>query len=47
MLLVPVLRPLFGSDNELGDYGVDLLAREIAQRDRSGFAGIVASALER
>ena len=46
MLLVPVLRPLFGADDGLGDYGVDVLARAIAERDRSGFSGLVAAALQ-
>ena len=46
MLLVPMLRPAFGSDAALGDYGIDLLARQIAEHDRSGFADLIDAALE-
>ena len=47
LLLVPILRPAFGGDAALGDYGIDLLAREIAAHDRSGFAALIDAALER
>ena len=45
MLLAPVLAPAFGSDAALGEYGTDLLAREIAEHDRSGFGALIAAAL--
>lgn len=46
LLLAPVLRPLIAGAGTLGDYELDLLAREIAHRD-SGFAALVAAQLER
>ncbi len=45
MLLVPVLRPMISGLEGIGDYELDLLAREIAANDRSGFSALVAAAL--
>jgi hypothetical protein len=47
MLLAPILRPLAAGGGLLGDYELDLLAGEIAGRDRSGFAALIAAQLER
>ncbi len=47
MLLEPMLRPLMPALGELGDYGLDLFAREIAARDGGAFAKLVGAALER
>lgn len=47
MLLAPVLRPVLAGADVLGEYGVDLFARSIAERDRDGFAALIASSLER
>jgi hypothetical protein len=47
MLLVPILRPMIAGAGILGDYELDLLAREIARRDAHGFAALVAARLER
>jgi hypothetical protein len=47
MLLAPALRPMIAGCGALGDYELDLLAREIAHRDKSGFAAMIASRLER
>lgn len=47
LLLAPVLRPLIAGAGTLGDYELDLLAREIAHRDSRGFAALVAAQLER
>lgn len=46
MLLAPVLRPLIAGAGMLGDYELDLLAQEIAQRDARGFAALIASRLQ-
>lgn len=47
MLLEPVLRPLLGALGDLGGYGIDVLARDLASHDRSGFAALIDAALER
>jgi len=47
MLLAPVLRPMISGAGTLGEYELDLLANEIAQRDTRGFAAFVAASLER
>jgi hypothetical protein len=47
MLLAPILRPMIDGAGMLGDYELDLLAREIAQHDKRGFAALIASRLER
>lgn len=47
MMLEPLVRSLLGRDNALGEYGVGLLAREIADCDVAGFASLIASRLER
>ena len=46
MLLAPVLRPAFAGVEPFGEYEISLLARDVAQRDRSGFAALVAAGLE-
>jgi hypothetical protein len=45
MLLVPILRPMIAGVATLGDYELDLLAREIAKHDARGFAALVAARL--
>ena len=47
LLLAPILRPMIAGAGSLGDYELDLLAREIASHDGRGFAGLIASRLER
>ncbi|HYL27852.1 MAG TPA: hypothetical protein VEW74_08450 [Candidatus Nitrosotalea sp.] len=47
MLFAPVLRPMIDGAGILGDYELDLTARDMAHRDRSGFAASIAAALER
>jgi hypothetical protein len=47
MLLAPVLRPMISGAEMLGEYELDLLAREIARHDDRGFAALIASRLER
>jgi len=47
MLLAPALRPMIDGAGILGDYELDLTARDIAHHDRSGFAASIAAALER
>jgi len=47
MLIEPMLQPLMPALGELGGYGLDLLAREIAARDGGAFARLVGAALER
>jgi hypothetical protein len=46
MLLAPVLRPILPAADAIGEYGLDLLAREIAAHDRDGFASVIADQLE-
>jgi hypothetical protein len=45
VLLAPILQPMIGGSDELGSYELDLMAREVARDDRSGFAAIVAAQL--
>lgn len=47
LLLVPVLRRAFAGADALGDFGVDLLAREIASKGDGRFAQLVAGEMER
>jgi hypothetical protein len=47
LLLAPILRPMIAGAGTLGDYELDLLAREIARHDGRGFAALIASRLER
>lgn len=47
ILVAPMLRPLIDGAGTLGEYELDLLAREIAHDDVRGFASVVASQLER
>jgi hypothetical protein len=47
IMLEPLVRSLLGRENALGEYGVGLLAREIAGCDIAGFASLIASQLER
>ena len=46
LLLAPILRPMIDGAGVLGDYGLDLLAQEIARRD-DGFTALIAANLER
>ena len=45
LLLVPILRPMIAGAGTLGDYELDLLAREIAHHDDRGFAALIAAHL--
>jgi hypothetical protein len=45
MLLAPILRPLIAGAGIVGEYELDLLAHDVADRDRSGFAALVADRL--
>jgi hypothetical protein len=45
MLLAPILQPMIAGSDELGSYELDLMAREVARADRSGFAALVAAQL--
>ena len=47
MLLAPILQPMIAGSDELGSYELDLMAREVARDDRSGFAALVSSATPR
>jgi hypothetical protein len=47
MLLVPLLRPMLPASDAFGEYGLSIVARDIASHDRSGFAGMLADAFER
>lgn len=47
MVLVPMLRPLLPAGDAFGDYGLTLLASDVARRERGGFADALAAALER
>ena len=46
MLLTPVLRPMVQGAGLLGDYELDLFAREMARADTHGFAALIAARLE-
>lgn len=46
MLLAPILRPMIAGVGTLGDYELDILARDIAAHDANGFVGLVSSRLE-
>jgi hypothetical protein len=46
LLRAPILRPAIAAAGVLGDYELDLLAREIARHDGRGFAALIASRLE-
>jgi hypothetical protein len=46
LLLVPILRPMVAGIPALGDYELDLLAREISHHDGRGFAALIAARLE-
>lgn len=45
MLLAPMLQPIVAGSAELGSYELDLMARDVARHDRSGFAALVAAQL--
>ena len=47
LLLTPILRPMIAGIGTLGDYELDLLAREMARHDSRGFASLIAVRLER
>ena len=47
VLIAPMLRPLIAGNGTLGEYELDLLAQQVAQRDGSGFAALIAARLER
>jgi hypothetical protein len=44
-ILAPVLRPMF-AQSELGDFGLGVLARGIAETDRQGFGAALAARLQ-
>ncbi|HEV7180605.1 MAG TPA: hypothetical protein VGN11_12095 [Candidatus Baltobacteraceae bacterium] len=46
MLLKECLRPLERGTNAVASYGLDALARTIAQRDTHGFGSLLASRLK-
>jgi hypothetical protein len=46
MLLAPMLRPMIAGAGTLGEYELDLLAREMARHDERGFAALIAAKLE-
>ncbi len=46
MLLAPILRPMIDGSGTLGDYELDILAREVARHDERGFASLLAARLE-
>lgn len=46
MLLAPLLRPLLSKADVFGDYGLELLAEQIARSDTQGFAAIVVARFE-
>ncbi|MGA8534968.1 MAG: hypothetical protein WB615_12745 [Candidatus Tumulicola sp.] len=46
LLLAPMLRSLFPAAGVLGGDGLELVAREIAAHDGSGFADVIAAQLE-
>lgn len=45
ILIAPILRPMIAGADMLGEYELDLLAREIAATDGSRFAALVAGAI--
>jgi hypothetical protein len=47
LLLAPILRPMIAGAGTLGDYELDLLAREISHNDSRGFGALIAAHLER
>lgn len=46
LLLAPILRPMIAGTGTLGDYELDLLAREISHHDGRGFAAMIATRLQ-
>ncbi len=46
MLLAPMLRPMLPETDAFGEYGLDLLAYEIAAHDPHGFAAVVAAEVD-
>ena len=46
VLLAPMLRPLIAGAGFAGDYELTLLAGEIAERDKAGFAAVLARQLD-
>jgi hypothetical protein len=47
MLLVPLLRPMLPRSDAFGEYGLGIVARDIARLDHSGFARVLADAFDR
>lgn len=47
LFLAPMLRPMIAGVDALGEYELDLLAREIAERDTHGFAALIAARMVR
>jgi hypothetical protein len=47
MLLVPLLRPMLPSSDAFGEYGLGIVARDIARLDHSGFARTLEVAFDR
>lgn len=43
LFLEPMLRPMLAGVDALGEYELDLLAREIAERDTRGFGALIAA----
>lgn len=46
MLLAPLLRPLVAGADAIGEYGLELVARDIATRGAGGFGALVAARFE-
>ncbi len=47
MLLAPLLRPMVAGADAIGEYGLDLLARQVAAHDAGGFGALLAAQFER
>jgi hypothetical protein len=47
LLLAPIMRPMIAGAGMLGDYELDLVAREVAHHDHRGFAALITAQLER
>jgi hypothetical protein len=47
LLLAPMLRPMLPETDAFGEYGLDLLARDIAAHDPRGFAAVFAAEVDK
>lgn len=47
MMFAQCLAPLSKTMDAVGDYGIDALARSVAERDSNGFGALIAARLER